>query len=143
MLYLTIKALHVTAVIIWIGGMLAVSLLLTSLRSATGPFLNPESRLLATARQWDQRVTTPAMVSAWALGLSMAILGHWFAAAWLSTKLVVVLGLSALHGIQTAALRCLIAGDTCRKPSAALRFTPHAILLTLATVSALVILKPF
>lgn len=143
MLYLIIKAFHVVAVIIWIGGMLSVSLLLASMRPAAGPFLLPESRLLAAVQNWDRRVTTPAMVSAWAAGLIVAMQGHWFAAAWLSAKFAVVLALSALHGIQSGALRRLVVDATCRKPSALLRFATHGTLLAMATVVALVILKPF
>jgi len=142
-LYLTIKALHVVAIIVWIGGMLAVSLLLTSMQPASGPFLLPENRLLAAAYHWDRRVTTSAMVLAWALGLIMSMLGHWFAAAWFSTKLVVVLGLSALHGIQAGTLRRLVTNGLRRKPSGALRFTTIGIIISITAVIALVILKPF
>ena len=122
--YLTIKAFHVAAIIIWTGGMLLVALLLASMRPTAGPFLLPEHRLLAVLHRWNRRVTTPAMVSAWVLGLAMAMLGHWFAAMWLSAKLAVVLALSALHGVQAGTLRRLIGNGMCRKPSAVLRFAP-------------------
>jgi len=141
--YLTIKVLHVVAIIIWAGGMLLTALLLASMRPATGPFLLPEHRLLAAVHRWNQRVTTPAMISAWGLGLAMAVLGHWFAAAWFSAKLTVVLALTALHGIQAGMLRQLIGNGTRRKPSAALRFALLGILLSIGAVVALVVLKPF
>lgn len=72
MLYLTLTAVHVVAIIVWIGGMLLAAILLASMRPANGPFLLPEDRLLATLQRWDRRVTTPAMASAWALGLTLA-----------------------------------------------------------------------
>lgn len=142
MLYLTIKVFHVVAIIVWVGGMLLVALSLASMRPAAGPFLLPEHRLLTILHRWDRRVTTPAMAAAWALGLAMAVLGHWFAAVWLSVKLAVVLALSALHGIQAGALRRLIGNGARRKPSAALRFSPLGILLSIGAAVALVILKP-
>lgn len=143
MLYLAIKTFHIVAIIVWIGGMLAVSLLLASMQPSSGPFLFPENRLLMIAHRWDRRVTTPAMLSAWALGLSMSMLGHWFAAAWLSTKLVVVLALSALHGIQFGTLRRLATGGSRRKPGGALRFAASGIVISVAVIVALVLYKPF
>lgn len=47
MLYLTLTAVHVVAIIVWIGGMLLAAILLASMRPANGPFLLPEDRLLA------------------------------------------------------------------------------------------------
>lgn len=143
MLYLAIMALHVMAVVVWIGGMLAVSLLLAAVRPSSGPFLLPENRVLTAVWYWDRRVTTPAMALAWGLGLLMAMLGHWFAAVWLSAKLAVILALSALHGIQAGALRRLVGDGTRRKPSVAWRFAAPGVLLSMAAAVALVVLKPF
>lgn len=143
MLYLTIKVLHVVAIIVWIGGMLLVALLLASIRPAVGPFLLPEHRLLAILHRWDRWVTAPAMVSAWVLGLAMAELGHWFVAAWFFAKLIIVLALTGLHGIQARILRRLVGIGARRKPIVALRFAPLGILLCVGIVVALVVLKPF
>lgn len=142
MLYLTIKALHVLAIITWTGGLLLAALLLVSMRPVAGPFILPENRLLAALQRWDQRVTTPAMASAWVLGLALATQGHWFASIWLSAKLLIVLALSALHGIQAATLRRLVANGTRRKPRAMLRFAPVGILLSVAVIVTLAVLKP-
>lgn len=142
MLYLTIKALHILAIIVWTGGLLLAALLLASIRPVTGPFVLPDDRLLDALHRWDRRVTTPAMASAWVLGLALAILGHWFASVWLSAKLLIVLTLSALHGIQAATLRRLVANGTRHKPKATLRFAPMGILLSIAVVVTLVVLKP-
>lgn len=143
MLYLTIKAFHVIAIVIWIGGMLLAALLLVSMRPVAGPFLLPDDRLLVALQRWDRRVTTPAMASVWVLGLALAMLGHWFVAAWLSAKLVLVLAISALHGIQAGTLRRLMANGTRRKPGAMLRFAPLGIMLSVGAIVVLVILKPF
>lgn len=78
MIYLLLKAGHVAAVIVWIGGMFVAAL---------GP-----------VPRWDRLVTTPAMLAAFALGLVLATTGGWFPAPWLIAKLAVVLALAALHG---------------------------------------------
>ena len=39
------------------------------------------------------------MLLVWALGLTLATAGHWFADGWLQAKLAFVLILSGLHGV--------------------------------------------
>lgn len=85
MTYLLLKAGHVAAVIVWIGGMFAAA--------------------LGAAPRWDRLVTTPAMLAAFAFGLALASTGGWFPQPWLIAKLAVVLGLAALHGILSGRLR--------------------------------------
>lgn len=143
MLYLSIKALHVLAIVVWTGSLLSAALLLCSMRPVGGPFVLPEDRLLAVLQRWDRRITTPAMASAWGFGVVLGVQGHWFASVWLSAKLVLVLALSALHGVQAAALRRLVVSGARRKPDALLRFAPAGILLAVTLIVALVILKPF
>lgn len=143
MLYLIVKALHVVAIVAWTGGMLLMALLLASLQLTHGPFVFPQA-LLVTLRRWDRRITTPAMVLVWVLGLALSLRGHWFGAAWLTAKLLLVLALSALHGIQVGTLRrYLIADGTRIAPSAMLRFAPVGILLCITAIVVLVILKPY
>ncbi len=88
MTYALLKALHVAAMVIWIGGMLAVA-------------LGPSDRL----RRWDRLVTTPAMLLALACGIGLAMTGGWFPARWLVVKLGFVLVLAALHGVLAGRLR--------------------------------------
>jgi len=137
--YLWIKAFHLAAVITWIGGMLALSVVLMALTS--GPRSDRDRHLINTARTWDSRVTTPAMLIVWVLGLVMALQAGSFSAPWLWIKLVIVVILSALHGIQSGTLRRL-AGDSSRPPPAFLRFAAPVVIAAVVGIAILAITKP-
>ena len=102
-MYLWLKAFHVAAMVVWIGGMLILALVHSLLRAQTPP-AGP-GPLAEIAARWDTRVTTPAMLSTWALGVTLAVQSGWFGAPWLSIKLAIVGALSILHGIQSGTLR--------------------------------------
>lgn len=104
--YLWAKALHVAAVIVFVGGALATALLLTGTRNSP----DRAQPLAIALRGWDQIATVPAMMATWALGIGLAAAGGWFVSGWLQTKLVFVFVLSGLHGIQSGRLRRAAAG---------------------------------
>ena len=109
-LYPWLKALHVAAVLTFVGGVLGVSVLLQAFpagEAVAAPFAR-------AVRRWDHAVITPAMLLTWGLGLTLATSGHWFAAGWLQIKLVLVLALSGLHGVQSGRLRRIAQGGESR-----------------------------
>src|ERR1700742_1753714 len=93
-----IKALHVIAVIAWMAGMLYLPRLFVyhceaeigSKQSAT--FKGMERRVLAA-------IINPAMIATWVLGLWLAWDQGYFRSGWLHAKLVLVLAMSAMHGL--------------------------------------------
>jgi len=93
-----LKAAHVVAVLVFVSGVVATALFLPSTRTS-------ELHAIAAMRRWDARVTTPAMLLVWALGLTLAMMGHWFAAPWLIAKVGIVALLSAVHGVNSGRLR--------------------------------------
>jgi protoporphyrinogen IX oxidase len=103
-LYPWLKALHVIAVIAWMAGMLYLPRLFVyhceaeigSKQSET--FKLMEHRLLTV-------IINPAMVASWGLGLWLAWDGGWYASGWLQAKVVLVLILSALHGVFVRCVR--------------------------------------
>ena len=101
-----LKALHVAAAIAFLAGVLSVSLFAALIYSTEMPS-TLRARSASFIRLWDQAVTTPAMLLVWAFGIGLALRGGWFGSFWLMTKLVVVLGVSGLHGFQSAMLRRL------------------------------------
>lgn len=131
MAYELLKAGHITAVFIWLGGMMAVALLLGRGSEVTPPLLT-----------WDRYVTTPAMIVAWAFGMTMAAWAGWFASGWMMAKIVLVLALSALHGVLSGRLRRAAA-----KGSAPDGFDNRlalcATIVLLAAIVLLVVTKPF
>ncbi len=101
--YAWVKALHVAAAITFVAGVLSVALFLAV----------PPPGHAETARalhRWDRKVTTPAILLVWALGLTLALMGGWFPDGWLVAKLVFVVALSGVHGMQSAKLRRLAGG---------------------------------
>ncbi len=87
--------------------------------------------------RWDQVVTTPAMLLVWGFGIALAISGHWFAEIWLWAKLIFVIVLSGIHGVQSGRLRRL-AGGTAARP---LRTAP-IILGSILVIAILAVVKP-
>lgn len=105
-LYPWLKAVHVASALIFTGGVICVSIVLAtaSAEPVTG------ATLAGAVRRWDQVVTTPAMLLLWTFGLALASSGGWFSSGWLQAKLVPVVLLSAIHGIQSGRLRRLSGG---------------------------------
>lgn len=139
MLYLWLKALHLAAVVTWIGGMIMLGLTLNYAARARPPELQ---RLLAALHGWDRRVTGPAMGLAWLLGIWMVVDAGWLGAGWLWVKLVLVASLSGLHGLLSGSLRRL-AGNADWVPAPKLRLALPLTLAGLAGIAAMVIVKPF
>jgi putative membrane protein len=140
--YLWLKAFHVAAVIGWIGGMLVSSVFIAMHVTSSRPPAAAEARMIEIARAWDRNVTTPAMLLAWALGMTMAVEAGWFSSRWLMVKLVLVFGLSALHGVQSGTLR-RTARSANRSPPVSLRYAASAILVPIAAIAVLAVVKPF
>ena len=100
MLLSYIEAFHVIAIIAWMAGLLYLPRLFVyhagsekgSQQSET--FKVMERRLL-------RYITTPAMIASWILGLYLAFSGliDWSADGWFHAKLILVLALSAFHGL--------------------------------------------
>jgi putative membrane protein len=132
--YLWLKALHLAAVLVWVGGLFAAAFAIAaaSMGSADG---RGRMALLEGVRRWDQRVTSPALLIVWGAGLALALQGAWFPASWLIIKLAIVVLLSALHGVLSGTLRRLAHPDAASPPS----WLHHAPLLIVSGVIAIVL----
>jgi protoporphyrinogen IX oxidase len=146
MLYTWIKALHVIAVIAWMAGMLYLPRLFVyhcgaekgSVQSET--FKVMERRLL-------RAIINPAMIATWLLGLWLAWNGPdsrygWFASGWLHGKLVLVLALSALHGMLARWTKDF-AADRNRHSDRFYRIINEIPAILMIGVVILVVVKPF
>ena len=141
-MYLWLKGLHLAAVFAWVGGLVLLAVATTALRPAAAAVLLPhEKRLAAAVLRWDRRVTAPAMLTAWALGIGLASWGGWFGALWLSAKLPIVVGLSGLHGVLSAALRRHVEQDERPAPTW-IRRAPVITIFGAAAIALLAIIKP-
>jgi uncharacterized membrane protein len=130
MIYLSIKALHVASVITFVAGLLVLA------RCAGTENLV----ILRATRRWDRRVTTPALALVWITGPTIALMGHWFGALWLTAKLFLVVFLSVLHGTLAGFSRRVERDDMVHE-SPVLRFAAPTVIVTVVAIVGLAVLK--
>lgn len=136
--YSWLKAAHVFAVFVFVGGMILNGFLLLCLQPGS-----PQSdRVIAFAKRWNGPVTGLALGLVWVFGLTLAYMGNWFSDTWLSIKMVLVLILSALHGMQSGAFRRMLQSPG-QPPAGYLRHSAAVTVIFLAFIAVLVIVKPF
>jgi len=137
--YLLLLSLHLVGIILWIGGMFMLALVMNAWQKIPSLELTPSSRILTAVARWNQRVTMPAMALSWLTGLGLLLLGNWPPSLSLMLKILLVLGLSALHGIQSASLRRSLGEAVLTAPA----FLRHAAGLTLAASVIIILLIEF
>ena len=140
-LYQWVKAVHLIAVISWMAGLLYLPRLFVyhadavpgSVQSET--FKTMERRLL-------RAIMNPAMIVTWAAGLLML---HWSGAwdeGWMQAKLVLVVGLTAMH-MTMASWRRAFAEDRNRRPARFYRIANEVPTVAMIAIVILVIVQPF
>lgn len=96
--YLLIKAVHLIAMISWMGGLAVLSI--SIIRPEIEPL--PGQALL----HLDRYLMTPSMLFTWLMGLVLIVSGDWLPfPPWLIGKLVLVFGLSIYHGVVAGHIR--------------------------------------
>jgi len=126
----------------WIGGMLATGLVVTMVPASQHKRSAGELPMLEAIRRWDQRVTSPAMLIVWGLGITVAVKAGWFSSPWLMIKLMIVLLLSVLHAMLSGTLRRM-AGDSGHASPALLRYAAPLTIAAVALIAILAVAKPF
>ena len=145
-LYSWLKALHVIAVIAWMAGMLYLPRLFVYHCEA-----EPGSKQSETFKVMERRllrvIINPAMVATWALGLWLAWLGPdsrygWFDSGWLQAKIVLVLLLSAVHGLFARWVKAF-AADQNQHSQKFYRIINEVPTILMIGIVILAVLKPF
>ncbi|KMO38411.1 hypothetical protein VQ02_11815 [Methylobacterium variabile] len=131
--YPWLKALHVACALLFVGGVVAGGLLLAAGRAAADRI----APLAPVLRRWDRVVTVPAMLGVWAFGLGLAVSGGWFAEGWLRAKLVLVVVLSAVHGLQSGQVRRLAMGHGVKPVRVSALVVPAVVI-----IAVLAVIKP-
>lgn len=138
--YPWLKAAHVIFVIFWMAGMFILPRYLVHHQEALG---TPE------ADKWVERETklrrvilTPSMILVWVLGLTIATVGHHWAAPWLHAKLTLVLLLSGYHGWAVGYAKRLARGEV-RLSVRRLRLINELPAVFVVLIVILVVVKPF
>ena len=139
--YPWLKAFHVIAVIAWMAGMLYLPRLFVYHCEA-----EPGSAQSETFKIMERRllraIANPAMVVSWALGLWMVYAGGWLSAHWLWFKLVLVVALSAIHGML-ARWTGDFAADLNRHTQRFYRIVNEMPAVLMIGIVLLVVIKPF
>ncbi|MBL0374536.1 CopD family protein [Rhizobium sp. KVB221] len=133
-----LKAAHLVAVFIFIGGMILNGFLLRYLR----PGVQQLDAVISAARFWNGPIIGFALLLVWVLGLTLAYLASYFAAPWLMAKMALVFLLSGIHGAQAAAFRKM-QQIPAQPVSAFLRNSALVTMIFVAAIVLLVILQPF
>jgi protoporphyrinogen IX oxidase len=141
-LYLWIKALHVIAVIAWMAGQLYLPRLF--IYHATSPVGSPQSETFKVMEGKLMRIImNPAMAVTWACGLTMIAMNPaLLSQGWLMVKLVLVLFLSAMHGIMSRWRRDF-AADRNTHSQKFYRMINEVPTLALIVIVIMVIVRPF
>ncbi|MGQ0446041.1 MAG: protoporphyrinogen oxidase HemJ [Beijerinckiaceae bacterium] len=140
-LYLSIKVLHILAIISWMAGMLYLPRLFVY--HAEAPKGSPQAKtFVAMERRLMRAIMLPALLAAWATGLMLAVQAGYLNAGWFHAKFALVIVLSALHG-YFAKLRKNLAEETNRHGSRFFRIINEAPAVLVAAIVFLVVFKPF
>lgn len=108
-IYLWIKALHVIAIIAFMAGMLYLPRLFVYHASAEkGSQLSETFKVME--RRLEVAIMRPAVILVYATGITLAVKGAFFKAAWLNWKLLLVLAMTAIY-FYLVALRFRFATD--------------------------------
>lgn len=140
-LYPWFKALHVIAVIAWMAGMLYLPRLFVY-HCAAPPGSAQSETFKVMERRLLRAIINPAMVVTWAVGLWLAWEGGWFGSGWFHAKFVLVLALSAVHGVLSAHVRAF-AEDRNRRSQTFYRVLNEVPTLLMIGIVILVVVKPF
>ena len=126
-MYETLKIIHITSVVVWMGGMIVASAI-------------PNGDLSDKGIQNVRLLLTIGIVGTWVAGLILAQQGGWFSSPWLHAKLALVTLLSGLHGVVVARLR---GRNYASSESLIWTSLPWAMTGAVFLVAYLVIFKPF
>ena len=97
-MYLSLKALHIIAVISWMAGMLYLPRLFVYHADAATGSEQSETFKIMEGRLY-KFIMMPAMIVAWVIGIVLMFKGQWFASGWLIAKFVLVVVLTVMHGL--------------------------------------------
>ena len=140
-LYLTVKAIHVIAVISWMAGLLYLPRLFVyhagvPTGSETGETFKIMERRLVNA------IMTPAAIATWIMGLILATSGGLFQEGWFQVKFVLILMMTGVH-FYLMRLQAAFAQDKNRHTPRFYRILNEVPTLLMIAIVVLVVTKPF
>jgi putative membrane protein len=140
MLYEWLKALHIVAVISWMAGMLYLPRLFVY-HADVPPGSDRSEMLKVMERRLLKAIINPAMAATWVLGVALAWMSGFYLAPWLWAKVALVVALSGVHGVLSAAVR-RFAEDRNTRSSRYWRVMNEVPTVLMIAIVLLVVLKP-
>lgn len=140
--YLVVKALHIIAVIFWMAGMLYLPRLFVYHHQAvSGGEL--ERALLVQERNLLRIILNPSLIAVWLLALVMIFANpSLWTSGWFHVKLLLVVGVSGIHGFYAASAKRFAAGQRPRTERF-WRILNEIPAIAVIAIVLLAILKPF
>ena len=140
--YLWVKALHIIAVISWMAGMLYLPRLFVY-HTQTSPGSEASERFKVMERLLMKAIMGPAMAVSWVAGLTMIWMGDLLSGGgWIWVKLVLVFGLSGIHGFLSK-LRKDFLYDRNQRPEKFFRMINEVPTVLMIGIVILAVVKPF
>ncbi len=124
MLYLSVKTIHLIAVILWLGSLILASLMTSTTRM-------DESRMRLSIR-----ITDAAIGVTWLAGIILVVMGSWYLSTWWQLKIVLVIVISAIHTILHRRWKASAAESVKTSPA-----IPYTLFLITVVVVALAAFK--
>ena len=141
MIYLWLKAGHIIFVVFWLAGLFMLPRQMIYMHPAA-PGSDEEALWAKRTGLLRKIILTPSLVVVWVLGLALAyVLGAW-GESWLHAKLLLVVLLTAYHGIMVGKAKKMARGDRPLSEKQ-LRMWGEAPGILLALIVVLVVVKPF
>jgi protoporphyrinogen IX oxidase len=141
-MYLWLKALHVIAVMSWMAGLLYLPRLMIYHCAAEKGSVQSET-FKVMERRLLKAIMNPAMIVSWVLGLYLIVAHVGLKGnAWLHAKLVLVLAMSAAHGLQARWVR-EFAEDRNVRPHTFYRIWNEVPTVLMIAIVILAVVKPF
>jgi putative membrane protein len=139
--YLTLKALHMIAVIAWMSGLFYLPRLFVY-HTETEIGAKDYDRFCLMEKKLLKIIMMPAMILSWTFGLTMAWLNDWWFAGWFQIKLVLVAGMTWVHLTNILFARDFAAGRNTR-PGRFFRAWNELPTLLMFAIVILAVTKPF
>ena len=142
-LYPWLKAFHIIAVISWMAGMLYLPRLYVY-HCEVAPGSAESARFKTMERRLLRAIVNPAMAATWLLGITLILTpaSGGFGQGWLHAKLLLVLALSAAHGLFSK-WRKDFEKDANTRPAKFYRIWNEVPAVLMIAIVILVVVKPF
>ena len=141
MIYLWLKAGHIIFVVFWLAGMFMLPRQMIYMHPAA-PGSDEEALWAKRTGLLRKIILTPSLVVVWVLGLALAYVQGVWGESWLHAKLLLVVLMTAYHGIMVGKAKKMARGDRPLSEKQ-LRMWGEVPGILLALIVVLVVVKPF